>query len=469
MARSSPRSYGRAIGALVRSSNPLARRIGLLLDPTVANINAHIAWGVVLLVCAIGVLAIVQDLVAGEPLVQADAAIRQLTQSYRAYPLDRLMVFVSAFGSTPVIIVAAAILSAALFIGGARRTAAIVATVFAATIIFVPLIGLAFHQQRPLELVPEFAAFSFPSSHATFAALFCGVIAVLLRRPLGAAGAVIVWAIGFLIAALVGISRIYLDAQWPSDVGAGLLLGLALTAVFAMIRNGFQDEVGHSPQIPLIAFAAFLAIGAVKSSITSTADLARAAPRTSITEIAASDWLTGGWSRLPLRRTDLFGTTEEVVFLQAAVDPATIATTLTAAGWNEAPAFTAVDFAYFLVPAAPLEAFAPLPLLDGGRLPAMTFTRSGPLPETRYVFRLWVSSFAIRNGDKTLPILVGSLTEERVTHPYDTLTILSDRPAGQAAVDEARSVVSRIGAPATEVVEQSGPDGPIILIGPRPP
>jgi undecaprenyl-diphosphatase len=216
-----------------------------------------------------------------------------------------------------------------------------------------------------------------------------------------------------------------------------------------------------------LAFAAFLAIGAVKSSITFEADLARAAPRTSITVIAASDWLDGAWRRLPQRRTDLFGATEEVAFLQAAVDPATISASLVANGWAEAPAFTAADFAFFLVPAAPLDAFAPLPLLDGGRLPAMTFTRPGSEPETRYVFRLWVSSFAIRHGDQVLPIMVGSMTEERVTHPYEALTILSDRPAPLALVDETRMAVARIGAPAALVIEQKGPSGPVILIGPR--
>ncbi|MEO8669434.1 MAG: phosphatase PAP2 family protein, partial [Bauldia sp.] len=460
-------SYARAIASLESSRRPVLRRLGLLLDPTVANINAHILWGVVLLVCAIVFLRIVQDLIEGDPIVQADIAIRQLAQSYRAAPVDRLMVFISAFGSTVAIAVSVVVLVAALFIGGARRSAAIVATVFAVTLALVPLIGRLFQQQHPIELIPEFAAFSFPSSHATLITLFCGVIAVLLRTPLGAPARVLVWTIGFLIAALVGISRIYLDAQWSSDVAAGLLLGLALTAVFAMIRNGFQDEVGKSPQIPLIAFAAFLAIGAVKSSVTFDADLARAAPRTSVVEMSAADWLAGGWARLPQRRVDLFGATEEVVFVQAAIDPAAIAPALTAAGWAEAPAFTTGDFLFFLVPTTPLDSFAPLPLLDGGRLPEFTFTRATARPDERLVFRLWMSNFAIRNGGTARPLLVGSLTQERVVHPYDALTVLSDRPVDPATVDQARVAVSSIGAPAVTLTEKAGPDGPVILIGPR--
>jgi membrane protein DedA with SNARE-associated domain/membrane-associated phospholipid phosphatase len=460
-------AYGRAVGALTRSPNPTRARIGRLLDPTVANITAHILWGVVILFCAIGVLAIIQDLVAGQPLVQTDAAIRQFTQSFRNAPLDQVMVLVSALGSTPVFVASAAALVVALFVGGARRTAAIVATVFAATLAFVPLIGLLFTQQRPIELVPEFAAFSFPSSHATFAALFCGVIAVLLSTSVGATIRVAVWAVGFLVALLVGLARIYLDAQWASDVGAGLLLGLALTAIFAMIRNGFQDELGRSPQIPLIAFAAFLAIGAVKSSVTYEADLARATPRTSLVEMSESEWLAAGWERLPARRVDLFGATEETVLVQTPVDPTVIAAGLAAAGWEQALPFTSADFLFFLVPAAPLDTFSPLPLLHGGRLPDMTFIRPHPDPARREVFRLWSSGFAIRDGAAVREILVGSTTEERVSHPYDALTIIQDRPAPPELVEQLRSAVAGLNPNAANVSERNGSAGPVILVAPR--
>ena len=459
-------AYGRGVGALTRSPNPTRARIGRLLDPTVANITAHILWGVVILFCAIGVLAIIQDLVAGQPLVQTDAAIRQFTQSFRNAPLDQIMVLVSALGSTPVFVASAAVLVVALFIGGARRTAAIVATVFAATLAFVPLIGMLFTQQRPIELVPEFAAFSFPSSHATFTALFCGVVAVLLSSAVGTTLRVGVWAVGFLVALLVGLARIYLDAQWASDVGAGLLLGLALTAIFAMIRNGFQDELGKSPQIPLIAFSAFLAIGAVKSSITYEADMARATPRTSVVEMSRAEWLAGGWARLPGRRVDLLGATEETILVQAAVDPTVLAAALSRAGWRQALPFTSADFLFFLVPAAPLDTFAPLPLLHGGRLPEMTFVRPLPDPDKREVFRLWSSGFAMRDGAGVRDILVGSTTDERVSHPYDALTILQDRPAPPELESRVRTAISEAGPDGAEVSERTGAAGPVILVAP---
>jgi undecaprenyl-diphosphatase len=294
-------------------------------------------------------------------------------------------------------------------------------------------------------------------------------VAVLLRGAFGAAGRVVIWTIGFLLAAMVGISRVYLDAQWPSDVLAGILLGLALTAVFAMIRNGFQDEVDKLPQVPIIAFVAFLAIASVKSTVTFEADVARATPRTSITEMTTADWLGNGWRRLPQQRIDLFGETKEVIFLQTAADPVAISAAFTAAGWSEAGIFQPTDFLYFLVPASPLDAFPPLPLLHGGRLPELSFTRPATDPERRLVVRLWSSDVAIKGSDRNRLVLVGSMTEEKVSHPYDALTVLSDHPAARSTIDEARRVAATIGAPAANVTERATPRGPIVLVSPRSP
>ena len=62
-----------------------------------------------------------------------------------------------------------------------------------------------------------------------------------------------------------------------------------------------------------------------------------------------------------------------------------------------------------------------------------------------------------------------SMTEEKASHPYDALTILSDRPAPRELVDQARSEAAGIGAPATAATERPAAGGPIILVGPRAP
>ena len=67
---------------------------------------------------------------------------------------------------------------------------------------------------------------SFPSGHTVHAVLFLGVLWLLLaprlrsRRQRAALGALLV-----LLALLVGVSRVYLERHWPSDVLGGYWIG----------------------------------------------------------------------------------------------------------------------------------------------------------------------------------------------------------------------------------------------------
>ncbi|MGF6160251.1 membrane-associated phospholipid phosphatase [Ensifer sp. KUDG1] len=78
---------------------------------------------------------------------------------------------------------------------------------------------------------------SFPSGHSTAAGAFFGVFAMLLPRlrPL------------FLVLALtIGVSRVIVGAHYPSDVAAGLLLGLwtSVMMAFAFAKYGRLFHLG---------------------------------------------------------------------------------------------------------------------------------------------------------------------------------------------------------------------------------
>lgn len=79
---------------------------------------------------------------------------------------------------------------------------------------------------------------SFPSGHSTAAGAFFGVFAMLRPklRPL------------FLILALmIGVSRVIVGAHYPSDVAAGLLLGLWTSVMMAFLfaRHGRLFHLGQ--------------------------------------------------------------------------------------------------------------------------------------------------------------------------------------------------------------------------------
>jgi undecaprenyl-diphosphatase len=460
------RWYREAVSRMERSSSPLARRIGGLLDPTLAAIGPHLLWGTVLLASAIGLFGIVANVLASTDLLNIDDSIRAFARSLRSTPIDFLMVTTTAFGEGWVIAISAAILALMLLIGRAQRTAAIVASVFAATFVFLPAMNALMREEYPIDGIhPGLFAASFPSSHATLVTLFCGVVAALATPALGTFGRMVVWSLAVGAATLVGISRIYLDTLWPSDVAGGLLLGLALTAVFAMIRTGFEGELGKSLRYPLLACAVFLTVGGARALTYQDADLVRYAPRPETIVLAEAHWLNEAWQEIPQHRLDLLGTSEETISLQVAADPRILAAILAETGWKPARRFATRDLFLFLSPATPLDYLPPLPLMESGRLPAETFVRAGPGPDRREVIRLWPTNYAIHFADLDRPLLVGSIAGEAVLRPYDALTMLDTLPQGgnQAAIlDE---IIRRAG-PQASIFERNGPDGPILLIAP---
>jgi undecaprenyl-diphosphatase len=77
---------------------------------------------------------------------------------------------------------------------------------------------------------------SFPSGHAAYSVLYVWIaVTIVLRlRPKMARGALVVIA-GVVLTALVGLSRVYLNVHYLSDVSAGWALGVAAFSLSALV------------------------------------------------------------------------------------------------------------------------------------------------------------------------------------------------------------------------------------------
>ena len=94
----------------------------------------------------------------------------------------------------------------------------------------------AVDRPRPPDPLASSAGSSFPSGHAAHSVFYLWLaITIVLRLRPGMARATAVVVAGFVLTALIGLSRVYLQVHYLSDVNAGWALGAAAFSLSALV------------------------------------------------------------------------------------------------------------------------------------------------------------------------------------------------------------------------------------------
>lgn len=204
---------------------------------------------------AVGLGALVDNVTDRDGIAVLDHPIARFVTAHRALALTSVMKMVSAAAGPVGMTLCALIAGVLLSIAWRSWTPVVVlATTAAGAIGLTIVFKAALARPRP-PLVHAVAAadgYGFPSAHAAAAAAVCGAAAWLYSirmRPWRAR--VAIWAMAAMLAACVGISRVYLGVHWATDVIGGWIFGILWLAVVVSSWAG----LARLPRPPTMSYA----------------------------------------------------------------------------------------------------------------------------------------------------------------------------------------------------------------------
>jgi undecaprenyl-diphosphatase len=194
--------------------------------------------GVVLLgtVALLGFAKVGEDVFAHES-TSVDGAVQRWMLAHQQAAAHRLFTWITIIGGITGMEVVALLGAMFLWYHGRRRVAASVLVVPVVAISLFNVIKRIYARQRPLGLGgPVDGTYSFPSGHATASAAVCCTLAYVLWREKFLRGSAAL-AIAVLVPLLVGLSRLYLNVHWMTDVLGGWCAGVFVAVLGVVLYD----------------------------------------------------------------------------------------------------------------------------------------------------------------------------------------------------------------------------------------
>jgi undecaprenyl-diphosphatase len=202
-------------------------------DDRPASPTAERRFPTILLLIVAGIFILLSCLVFWDLTSAFDVAVERWVQAQSTPLLDRLMQMITHGGDRLTHLLISAALSIFFLWRRRWRAAATIWMAIGAGYAINSLLKLFFGRTRP-DLSLIFIApsgYSYPSGHAMASTVVYGCAAFFLARLLPHSR-VLIRALAIIIVFFIGLSRIYLDAHWPTDVLAGFAVGgLVLAAI----------------------------------------------------------------------------------------------------------------------------------------------------------------------------------------------------------------------------------------------
>jgi undecaprenyl-diphosphatase len=214
-----------------------------------ATIGIFILAGVALAIAGTWAFAELADHVrAGSTLGFDDAVLRWLG-AHRVPSLDAVMLEITSLGTTSVITMVVGVAALFLWLNKHKHSAILLLVATFGGVILNNLLKLGFGRPRP-DVIPWATTatfYSFPSGHAMSATIVYSTVAYLAARLQRThAARLSVMLVAGVVIFLICLSRLYLGVHYPSDVVAGVIIGLAWAGFCMATLEAIQLYARHN-------------------------------------------------------------------------------------------------------------------------------------------------------------------------------------------------------------------------------
>lgn len=177
-------------------------------------------------------------IVLNDGYIAIDSGVHNFIMRYSSEMTNKLMHFITFFGSTKWIIILCGIIFFIFLFKKKRNWAFSSAAVLIISTVLNNVIKLIIQRPRPEYITVVEHSYSFPSGHTMAACTLYGfLIYFLLKKDVSKKYKVIFSILLCILILFVGISRIYLGAHYFSDVFSGIILSSAVIVLFDIIND----------------------------------------------------------------------------------------------------------------------------------------------------------------------------------------------------------------------------------------
>ena len=186
---------------------------------------------------------IVEDYLTGDPIVRWDVELSRWIHTHSSDELVAVAQVVTWAGNIATLAVLTAIAAALLVRRGRVNDAAFVCAVAVGIELLNGVLKLVFHRPRPQLAFVHLDTYSFPSGHAAGSSAIYAVLLYLAVRHSSWGARAAVAAAYVVVVVLVGLTRLYLEVHYLSDVLSGLCLGVAWAAASLFVYETRLPDV----------------------------------------------------------------------------------------------------------------------------------------------------------------------------------------------------------------------------------